>query len=181
MSDTIFSGSGLAYLAPFGTPLPTNADSALNAAFVSLGEVHEDGLEHAFAVDKETIRNWDKLPIKTTSTSVEATFALTFLDDHELVVGAFYGSEVESQVGGFSKVLIGKPLDVAWALVIVTEDPGTERKRVYSLPRVEVSERSDQTIAPGEAGWGLTFSALYDRDFGGLGEVLFGDDITATS
>lgn len=181
MSDTIFSGSGLAYLAPFGTALPTNAETALNAAFISLGEVHEDGLEHAFSVDKEVIRNWDKLPIKTTATSVEATFGLTFLDDNELVVGAFYGSEVVSQSGGFSKVELGKPADQAWALVIVTEDPGTERKRVYALPRVEVSERSDQTVAPGEAGWGLTFTALYDATFGSMGEVLFGDDLTATS
>lgn len=181
MSDAIFSGSGLAYLAPYGTDLPTNAESTLDAAFINLGEIHEDGLEHAFAVDKEVIRNWSKVPIKTTATSVEATFALTFLDDHELVVGAFYGAEVESQAGGFSKVELGKPSDQAWALVIRTEDPATNRLKVYSLPRVEVSERADQTVAPGEAGWGLTFTALHDADFGSMGEILFGDDLTATS
>lgn len=34
-------------VAPFGTPLPTNANSALDPAFVRLGYVSEDGLEPA--------------------------------------------------------------------------------------------------------------------------------------
>ena len=48
---------GAIYSAPKGTPLPTDATTALNAKFLSLGYISEDGLENEIALNLKTSRH----------------------------------------------------------------------------------------------------------------------------
>jgi hypothetical protein len=50
-SEVVVGGNGSVSTAPFGTTLPTNIDTALNAAFFEHGYVSEDGV--TFRDDKE--------------------------------------------------------------------------------------------------------------------------------
>ena len=174
----IFAGHGVAYLAPYNTPLPADADEALNAAFVSLGEVSEDGLAHAFTPDKTILKNWAGNDVRVLTTTTSITFGLKFLEDNLRVVELFYGATVNAGTG-VSDVALGRPIDQQYAMVIALAD-GARGKR-YVLPRVEVSEREDKTVAPGEAGWGMTFAALHDPVTGGNGSLQFAWNLASTA
>lgn len=68
---------GNVYVAPTGTVLPTNATMALNAAFVSLGYIDEDGVTISPNVELTDIMMWQSAtPVKTTLDTV--TFEVQF-------------------------------------------------------------------------------------------------------
>lgn len=176
MSD-ILAGAGKCYAAPYGTDLPSTVaefNTALDEAFIDLGEISEDGLESAFSVDKTVIRNWKGVAIRALGSQVESTFKLTFLDTNRPVLEQFYGAEIAANgLGGVeSKIVLGQPHDKPYALVIPVIDPSTGRTKVYTLPRVEVAERGDITDKPDETGYELTYQALYDDAFGSAGAIL---------
>lgn len=175
--DDIVAGHGVVYVAPYGTTLPTNHDASLDAAFKSLGEVSEDGLTHAFTVGAETLRNWEGNIVKTLKSTIDVTFALTFLEDTDRVIELFYGAEL-SVAGGLSEINLDRPEDIEYAMVIAVTD-GTNEQR-YVLPRVEVMERGDKTINPTSVGWNMTFAALYDPTEQTCGTLQFNRDVSET-
>lgn len=180
-ADAIFAGSGQCLSGPHATTLPADIDdmTALDPALVDLGIVSEDGLEHAFSVDKTVIKDWQGQPVRTIGTSTEITFKLTFLETNAEVLAHYYGTEVVA-AGTGSKITLGQPADPAYAMVIPVQDSSTGSLRVYVLPRVEVMERESQTVKPDETGYGLTYQALYDPDLGSCGYVLYDDNLLGT-
>lgn len=56
---------GALYYAPVGTPLPTAADSELNAAFVNVGYAAEDGFKNENTPSSEEIKAWGGDVVKT--------------------------------------------------------------------------------------------------------------------
>jgi hypothetical protein len=179
-ADAIRSGSGRAFLAPYGTAIPDSTDDmvGLDVAFVDLGEVSEDGLEHVFSVDKEVISNWEGDPVKVISTKISATFKLTFLETTQAVLEAFYGADVQSTVDG-SKIAIGEAADTDYVMVVSVQDKGTEKLKVYALERVQVMDRDSVSEKPGSAGYGMTFQAMKNPATGLTGVVLFDEDLTS--
>ena len=49
--------SGAIYRAPLGSTAPTDAETALDAAFVMLGYVSEDGLTNTNSPESDTIKS----------------------------------------------------------------------------------------------------------------------------
>lgn len=180
-AEAIYAGSGQCLSGPYGTTLPADIDdmSSLDPALADLGLVSEDGLEHAFKVDKSVLKDWGGNTVRTLGTSTEITFKLTFLETNAEVLERYYGSPVEA-AGTGSKIDLGQPSDPAYAMVIPTEDSATGAIRVYVLPRVEVTDRDDQTVKPDETGYGITFTAMFDADLGSCGYVLYDADLIGT-
>jgi hypothetical protein len=180
-AEDIFAGSGQALSGPYGTTLPTDIDdmTTLDPALLDLGLISEDGLEHAFSVDKTVIRDWSGQPVRAIGTSTEITFKLTYLETNAEVIGHYYGAD-PVVAGTGSRVDFGQPSDRTYAMVIPVEDPGTGRVKVYVLPRVEVVERDDQTVKPDETGYGITYQALLEPTLGSCGYILFDEDLTGT-
>lgn len=50
--------TGGIYRAPIGTTLPTDADTALDNAYISLGYIATDGVTHSFELDSGEYRAW---------------------------------------------------------------------------------------------------------------------------
>ena len=49
---------GALYRAPFGTTLPTDAETALNKAFGALGYISDDGMTNENSPDSSSVKAW---------------------------------------------------------------------------------------------------------------------------
>jgi hypothetical protein len=159
--------TGLCEVAPLGTVLPATPDAALDAAFIDLGEVSEDGLEAAFTTDYSTVKNWSGAVLRSFNTSTEVTFKLTFLETNGDVLSLFYGQEAVDTAGNLN-VKLSNPNPDPRALVITVID-GAELKR-YCITNAQVTERGSVMDKNSEAtSYEITFSANYDDALDGFG------------
>ena len=165
-NDVRVGQDGLCEIAPVGTALPAAPDAALDAAFVDLGEVSEDGLDAAFSTDYSEVKNWSGAVLRSFNTSTTVTFKLTFLETNADVLALFYGNEVDTSSG--LNVPLNAPKPDPRALVITVID-GDNLKR-YCLANVQVTERGDVSEKNSEAtGYEITFTANFDSTLGGFG------------
>ena len=159
--------TGLCEVAPLGTELPATGTAALDAAFIDLGEVSEDGLEHAFSTDYSTVKNWAGSVLRSFNTSTEVTFKLTFLETSADVLSIFYG-QTATDADGALDVKISHPEPDPRALVITVID-GDDLKR-YCMSNVQVTERGTVNDKNSEAtAYELTFTANFDSELDGFG------------
>lgn len=70
---------GYAFSAPIGSTRPTTADAALDAAYIDLGYVSEDGIEIATENGVTKIKDWNLDTIAAIQESNECTITLTLM------------------------------------------------------------------------------------------------------
>lgn len=85
--------TGGVYAGPIGTALPTDTDTALNASFVGLGYISEDGLTMTKGGDVTTIRAWGGDAVKIVKATDDLSFAWTFIESSDAVVEEVFGSD----------------------------------------------------------------------------------------
>lgn len=84
---------GAIYSAPLGTALPTDATTALDEAFLSLGYVSEDGLINENTPESETIKAWGGDTVLTVQTGKEDSFSYKLIEATNInVLKEVYGS-----------------------------------------------------------------------------------------
>lgn len=175
--------TGLCSFAPEGTALPTNAGSSLNVAFVDMGEISEDGLEHAFDVKTESIKNWEGKVLRQVNPETDVTFKLMFMETIEPVIELFYGQSVESQLGDYSRVLLNTPPVLPRAMVLTVYDAAEGRFKKYAISKGVVSDREPvKEISTDGTYYGCTVTCLFDESIGtagGFGYLLFDNDLTS--
>src|SRR5690606_14143758 len=72
--------AGTFSVAPTGTPLPTSAITALDNAFVDLGNVGEDGYQYAITRDTEDINNLNGEAVYTIQNNYTEEITLTLIE-----------------------------------------------------------------------------------------------------
>lgn len=86
--------TGAIFRAPIGTPLPTSATEALDAAFLELGYVSEDGVTNNNTATTETTYDWGGTPVLNEQTEKPDEWTYTLIEAlNPNVLGTVYGDE----------------------------------------------------------------------------------------
>ena len=155
---------GAIYRAPIGTTLPTDATTALAAAFVCLGYVSEDGLTNDNTPESENIKAWGGDTVLNVQTGKDDTFGFTLLEVLDVnVLKTVYGDDnvTGTLETGITVKANSKDLtEYVWAIDMVLRNGAVKR---ITIPNGKVSEVGTITYADGEAvGYETTLQTAAD-------------------
>lgn len=153
---------GAVYRAPKGTTLPTDAVTDLDAAFVCLGYVSDDGLTNEHATD-ETVKAWGGDVVMTTKTD-EFGFTLIEALNTDVLKAAHGSDNVTGDLAAGVKVAVndGNEDDTPWVVDMLLNKKTAKR---IVIPKGKVTEVGEITYKDDEPiGYEITLSAGEDDD-----------------
>ena len=158
--------SGAVYRAPIGTTLPTDATTALDAAFVPLGYVSEDGLSNNNELSVEATKAWGGNIVLRSLTEMNDEFALTLIETKNVdVLKAVYGDAnviVDASNNVTVNVIAEDPVEAVWVFELALRG-GIARRIV--IPDGAITSRDEITYNDSDpVGYGITISAYPDAD-----------------
>jgi hypothetical protein len=150
------AGTGEAYFAPEGTTAPTDATTALNAAFLGLGYTDPDGCQFTFSRNTTDIDAWQgsKLRVVSNSEPVSVTLKLMETKTNTLLF-AFGGGTVGANT--FTPPVEG--VNAVRAFVVDVTDVSLKYR--YYFPRAQIAgDVSFQLARTNAVGYDLTVGIL---------------------
>lgn len=149
--------TGAISVAPTGTAAPTDASTALPAAWKDLGYVTEDGVTETRDRSTDTIRAWQNADLlREVVSEADLTFQFTLAETKAETVALYYGSTVDAATGAI--VIVPSATGGRQSFVIDVVD-GTQLIRAY-IPEGEITEVGDQVLSHGEVvGYDVTVKA----------------------
>lgn len=167
------TGASLAWFAPKGTTLPTAATGAgsdLDAALIDAGWVSEEGLVKGVEESSNDITAYGSLtPVRTLTTGARITFQLTFLESNPTVLSIYNrlpltgAGSLTVATGGKVDFTEGAQRTIEYAAVFDVVDGSNYIRAV--VPALQVTDRTEYTIAAGEAiQYGVTLTAYPGSD-----------------
>lgn len=152
---------GAIHRAPLGSTLPTDASSALDAAFKSLGYVSEDGVTNSNSPESEDIKAWGGSTVLSVQTEKSDTFAFTLIEAmNEEVLKAVYGDGNVTATDGKIDLLATSDDQEEASWVIDTVMKGGKLKRIV-IPSAKITEIGDIVYKDDEAiAYPLTITAV---------------------
>jgi hypothetical protein len=158
------AGAGHVYVAPAGTVLPTDIETALPAAWVDLGYVTEDGVGFSFGRETTDLNAWQgsKIRVLTTSEPVSTNFALMQTNGEVLKVALGGGTIAKTGTAPdevFTFTPPGKGVNTERAICIEFNDGDLTYR--YNIPRAQIEGNVEFTLTATDAvTYPLTFGVL---------------------
>ena len=149
--------------APLGTPLPTDATTALDKEFKSLGYISEDGLTNANSPDSDKIKAWGGDTVHTYQKEKPDTFKFKLIEaENPDVLKTVYGDDnVEGDIKTGLTVKANSS-DAAYCAWVVDMILNGALKRIV-VPSAKLTEIDDIVYADEEAlGYDITIAATPD-------------------
>lgn len=143
--------TGGVYVAPLATPLPTDATTALNAAFVELGYINDNGVTESQGISTNKIKAWQNGDVvRTVQTEHNLEYKFTPLESNANVIAQVYPS---GQITGAQRG------NQEWVFHVVD---GANKIRVV-LPNAQITNIGDVKYVNGDAvDYPLTITAYPD-------------------
>ena len=157
------TATGVVRIAPLGTALPTDAKTALDAAFAKTGYIGEDGVENAPERETSEQKAFGGDTVMILNTGYKETFKWKFLQSLDVdVLKAVYGAEnVTEKLGVISILHNGKDLPRA-VFVLELALSGGKIKRLI-IPEGQITELSAVSYKDGEVtGYEVTMTTYPD-------------------
>ena len=156
--------SGAVYVAPMTATLPTDATTALDAAFVCLGYVSEDGLENNNELDVSEIKAWGGNIVYRSLNGLDDTFSLSLIESENVdVLMNVYGDAnvtVDANDNVTINIVAEDPQEKIWVFELAMR--GGRAKRIV-IPDGAVTARETITYNDSDAvAYGITVSAYPD-------------------
>lgn len=155
---------GSVYRAPLGTTIPTDAVTALAAAFKCLGYISDEGITNTDSRTVETIKAWGGDPVLNVLTEKQDTWKMKLIEAMNLdVLKTVYGdSNVTGALATGAAVSVNATGDTPHIYIIEMVYNNSTVKRVV-LPVATLTELEDIIYVDGEAvGYGITLSCVAD-------------------
>lgn len=149
---------GAVFVAPAGTAVPTDATTALDAAFKNMGYVSEDGLVNSIETDTEEVNAWGGDLVLVGQTTFKETFMVNLIETNVDALKTFYGSANVTQTG--NNITITQNSSQLPNVVVVFEIvmTGGRIKRIV-VPVAQIVDRSGEiTYVDGEP---ISYPALF--------------------
>lgn len=157
---------GAIYRAAKGTTLPTDATTALDAAFKSLGYCSEDGLVNSNSPSTTDLRAWGGDVVLSLQEEKPDTFQFTLIESLNVeVLKAVYGSDnvTGTLATGLTVSASADEQEEAVWVVEVVMNSNTVKRTV--IPHGKISEIGDISYTDSDAvGYEITLSALPDAN-----------------
>ena len=162
--------TGAIYYAPLGTTLPTDAKTALDAAFKGVGYISEDGLTRSQSRSSNDIKEWGGGVVTTVQTEYKESFKFKMIETlSDIVQKAVYGEK--NVTGKLDEITTAsmtvkhnalEPVANAWVIDTVMLD-GTLSRIV--VPNAKITELGDLAYKKDSAiGYDVTLSAMLDAN-----------------
>lgn len=161
-----FLTGGYFFMAPAGTTLPTDNTTALDAAFLNIGFLGDDGVNFSDSSSTENAFDANGDAIATSQGEIEKTFTVTFREIKKDSLAVLYGSANVTDADGVLTVHDKGPNSATYVAVFeIRLKDGRKWRRV--VPQCQPGELGDQTIVYNElVGRELTMAALLDSTSG---------------
>ena len=155
---------GAIYRAPLGTGLPTDAVTALNVAFASLGYLSEDGLTNSNSPDSGEIKAWGGDTVASYTSAKPDKFKFIMIEAlNTEVLKAVYGTNNVTgtlETGISVKANSNDAEPAAWVTDMILR--GGVLKRI-TIPNASITEIGDIVYADEDAiGYEVTLTAIPD-------------------
>lgn len=155
---------GAIYVAPLGSTLPTDSSTALDAAFVCLGYISEDGVTNSNSPESDNVKAWGGDTVLVLQTDRPDSFSLTLLEGlNKDVLETIYGSSnvtVDAQGNITVKATADEMVGHAWVFEMIMK--GNRAKRTV-IPNGTISELGDIVYKDDEAvGYNVTLQDVPD-------------------
>ena len=162
--------ANLAWFAKLGTTLPTDATTALPAAYLTAGYVTEAGLTISSATATTDITAYGvSTPVRTLVTGTTLTGSLTFLETNAVTQAIFRRLPLPGDTGGptvtpatGALAMTEGPSRVQSYVAVFTASDGTNLIRKV-CPNIQITDRGDEVISQAAAiTYPVTFTAYPD-------------------
>lgn len=166
----VSTGKGVAggyfFLAPLGTTLPTDNSTPLDAAFLNMGFLGEDGVSFSDSSDATNFFDLNGDTVDVSNGSIEKTFTVTFIEIKKDSLAVLRGSaNVTDNTGLITAYDKGfNDTEYVGCLELLLKN-GRKWRRV--VPQCKTGELGDMTITYSElVGRETTFNVIKDPTTG---------------